>query len=267
MKAIVTGIEVSDWLLARGKHFVTTAEVADLVGVPGASVPSSLERARESRRMIAVTKGGWVPVPPEYRDAGGPPPLHFIDPLMNHLGHPYYVGFLSAAALYGAAHQAPMVLQVATPALLRSRVIGGGRVQFIQRSAAASRATERMNVPTGRVSVSTVAITVLDLVECPQFGAGLSNVATVIGDLMADTHLDFELLALAAKAYPTAVVRRTGYLIETLAGISGQDVDLRGLEQLVGTGEYVALRPDAAPVGDRSRRWRVIVNTELEPDL
>jgi AbiEi antitoxin C-terminal domain len=27
---------------------------------------------------------------------------------MTHLGHPYYVGFLSAAALHGAGNQAPM---------------------------------------------------------------------------------------------------------------------------------------------------------------
>jgi hypothetical protein len=36
------------------------------------------------------------------------PPYLFIDDLMKSLDKPYYVGLLSAAALYGTAHQQPM---------------------------------------------------------------------------------------------------------------------------------------------------------------
>ncbi len=43
---------------------------------------------------------------------------------MNFLGHPYYVGFLSAAALHSASHQAAMVFHIVTTARLRSRTIG-----------------------------------------------------------------------------------------------------------------------------------------------
>ncbi|MEZ5260010.1 MAG: type IV toxin-antitoxin system AbiEi family antitoxin [Ilumatobacteraceae bacterium] len=106
-----------------------------------------------------------MPVPPEYREAGAPPPSHYIDPLMRHLGHPYYVGLLSAARLHGASHQVPMALQVVTPALLRDRWIGSSRLSFIRRSSARSRPTVQRNVPTGRITVATPEVTVLDLVE------------------------------------------------------------------------------------------------------
>lgn len=33
--------------------------------------------------------------------------------MMAHLGRDYYLGWLSAAEMYGAAHQRPQVLQVA----------------------------------------------------------------------------------------------------------------------------------------------------------
>ena len=49
-------------------------------------------------------------------EAGAPPPLHYIDPLMRHLGHPYYVGLLSAARLHD---------RVAGP---RERWLGGARI-------------------------------------------------------------------------------------------------------------------------------------------
>lgn len=98
-----------------------------------------------------VTKGGWVPVSAKYRSAGASPPSHFIHQLMDHLGHPYYVGFLSAAAIHGASHQSPMVFQVVTPAKLRERKVGRARLQFIQRSATAKRPRQQHNVPTGRI--------------------------------------------------------------------------------------------------------------------
>jgi len=43
----------------------------------------------------------------EYRVAGAPPASWYIDDFMKAVGTPYYVGVLTAAALHGAAHQAP----------------------------------------------------------------------------------------------------------------------------------------------------------------
>ncbi len=66
--AAVTPRTLTDWLIARGRHFVTTDEVAQLVGVEPNVVSVSLQRAREANKIVSVTKGGWVPVPPEYRE-------------------------------------------------------------------------------------------------------------------------------------------------------------------------------------------------------
>ena len=201
--------------------------------------------------MVSVTKGGWVPVPPEYRKAGAPPPINYIDPLMDHLGHPYYVGFLSAAAIHGASHQAPMVLQVVTNARLRDRRVGRSRIQFVRRRATADRRTRRSNIPTGRVNVSTPETTVLDLVETPNVGAGLSNVATVIGDLLVEGRLDAAVLAEVARMYATTVAQRAGHLIESLAGEVGVAIDLDELAQFVTNCNYTPLSP-SRPATDRS---------------
>lgn len=224
--ATVSPSNLADWLIARGRHFVTTDEVAELVGVEPGVVPVSLQRARDARKIVSVTKGGWVPVPPEYREAGAPPALHFIDPLMRHLGHPYYVGFLSAARLYGASHQVPMVLHVATPALLRDRRVGQGLPEFIRRAATAERPTKVHNVPTCRVNVAAPEVVALDRIEAPEVGGGLGNVATVVGDLIREGLLDGQAIATAAVTYPTAVIQRVGHLLEWVAGEIGESVDL-----------------------------------------
>ncbi len=259
--------EFADWLMARGQHFINSDAAATVLGVTPDAVPDSLERARESGKIISVTKSAWVPVPPEYRAAGAPPVIHFIDPLMRHLGHPYYVGFLSAAAIHGAGHQASMVLQVVTSARLRDRAIGHGRVQFVRRADTAQRPTQQHNVPTGRVTVSTPATTVLDLVGFPRAGAGLSNIATVIGDLLIEGKLNTAELTDAARRYPIAVVQRAGYLIDLMTTETDTVLDLAELRQLIATADFTRLSPDRPATDERDDRWRVLLNTAIEHDL
>ena len=253
--------------MGRGRHYIQTAEVADLLGIDTDVVSDSLQRAREAGKLISVTKGGWVPVPPEYRAAGAPPAIHFIDQMMRHIGHAYYVGFLSAAAMHGASHQATMVLQVVTPARLRDRQIGAGRIQFIQRSNTAEQFCEQKNVPTGRVTVSTAAATVFDLVGFPRAGGGLSNVATVIGDLLVEGQLVPQSLIDAAGLHPVAVVQRAGHLIEFMAHETGITIDLDGLAVLVARAELTPLAPSRPRVVDCDDRWRVQINIRIEHDL
>lgn len=265
--AITSPSALADWLIARGRHFVTTHQIAELVGVEPSVVSISLQRAREAKKIVSVTKGGWVPVPPEYREAGAPPPLHYIDPLMRHLDHPYYVGLLSAARLHGASHQVPMVLQVVTSAPLRDRRIGSNRIEFIRRSSVSRRPTVQRTVPTGRVAVATPEVTVLDLVEDPAAGAGLGNVATVIGDLLQERAIDPEALSAAAADYPRAVAQRTGHLVEHLAGVVDASIRLDSLQRLLADGTYTALDPRRTRDGRHDYRWRVIVNTGIEHEL
>lgn len=261
---------LADWLIERGRHFICSQEAAELLGVRPGEVWASLGRARQARKMASVTKGGWVPVPPEYREAGAPPPLHYVDPLMAFLGHPYYVGFLSAAALHGAAHHPPMVLQVVTPARLRSRRIGANRISFVRRSAAAQREMQLANTPTGRVRVSTPATTVLDLAGSPRLGGGVSNIATVVGDLLLSGALELASLLAVAPAFPKAAIQRAGLLVQFMAEQTNQEAStvavLDDLSQMTGT-DWVMLVPGLPPTGARDHRWRVVLNAEVEHDL
>lgn len=267
MKLSVRPSDLPDWLMARGQHFVTTEEVAELVGVAPGSVRQSLRRSRESNEIVSVTRGAWVPVPPEFRAAGAPPPAHFIDPLMKFLGHRYYVGFLTAAALHGASHQAAMVFQVATPAVLRDRTIGKAQVRFIRRSEVPRRAVIEHLVPTGRIKVSTPEVTLLDLVESPRHGGGLSNVATVIAQLMEDDNINPLELATQARTYPTSVAQRAGHLIDAMGSLVDRSVDLQELHHSTINAEQVPLTVHRDRHGERDKKWGVTVNTEIEPDL
>ena len=71
--------DLLDVLLAEGVSWVTAAEAARRLRVPRDRVPDSLERARAACRIMSITKGAWLVVPPEYLAWGAPPPTHFID--------------------------------------------------------------------------------------------------------------------------------------------------------------------------------------------
>ena len=200
-------------------------------------------------------------VPLEYRAAGSPPADWFIDDLMRHLGAPYYVGLLSAAALYGAAHHAPQEFQVVTDVPTRPLTVGRVRIAFVQGRAGLSP-TQRMNTLTGTMEVSTPEATALDLVRHEVRCGGLDHVATVLRELAERVNGD--LLVTAARTVERTVCQRLGWLLVHV----GADAAAGPLARWLAGGVYFAtpLRPDLPTVGlEPDPRWGVLVNCQRFP--
>ena len=260
--------DLPDWLISHGRHWITTDEIAATLAIPVEQVPPIVARLRRAGRMFSPTRGGYVPIPAEYRSWRAVPASHFIDPMMRYLDHEYYVGFLSAAEVHGATHQRPQVFQVITDARMNDRTFDRVSIEFTTSAKTAIRPTTTVNTPTGTMKVSVPEITVLDLVGSPEHGGGLSNIATVLGGLLGDGLLDVERLAELAKDYPAAVSQRTGWLLERVAGEIAAEVDLARLYEVA----HARLKPTPLAAAGRragpfNERWNVVVNTDVEPDL
>jgi len=255
-----------DHLLAEGVSWVTTDDLANRLGVAPANVPDSLERARAAGRILSITKGAWLVVPPEYLGWGAPPPTHYVDAWMRHLDHPYYVGLLSAAAHHGIAHHASHVFHVVTSARLRDRTIGRSRIAFVHTIDVASRPTVDTIVPTGRLVVASVEVTLLDLVVHPKRAGGLGNVATIVANAVQDDHIDAQRIVETASTYRPAAAQRLGFVIEQAARHLGSDVDLEALAQSVRGRRTVPFDLRGPARGPTDPRWRVLVNAPLEID-
>jgi predicted transcriptional regulator of viral defense system len=257
-----------DWLLSHGQHWVTVPEAAQLLGIPQHHVAPTLARARTRGLLFSPTRGAYVPIPAEYRSWRAVPASHFIDALMHHLGHSYYVGLLSAAEIHGVAHQHPQVFQVVTSARLAGRTFGRVRLEFITAAHSDRRPTVAINTPTGTMRVSTPEVTALDLVASPLHGGGLSNVATVLGEMLEEDRLDLTVLADVAAAYPAAVRQRTGFLLDDVSRRVGVSVDLAALAHAGDARQTPTPLASSGPRRGRlDPRWNVIVNTDVEPEL
>lgn len=256
-----------DWLLSRGRSWVTTGEVAGLLDVPPNEVPPIAARWRAKRQAFAPTRGAYVIIPPEFRSWGAVPASHFIDPMMRFLGHDYYVGYLSAAEVHGAAHQRPQVFQVVTSGRLRDRSFGRVQIEFTILSDTGRQPTVERNTPTGTMLVSTPEVTVLDLVAAPDHGGGISNVVTVIAELLESDTVDVSALARVSESYPLAIRQRTGWMLEFVAKLLDRVIDLSSLRASIAGAERTPLLPSAGRSGRADPHWNVILNTDVEPDL
>jgi predicted transcriptional regulator of viral defense system len=187
---------------------------------------------------------------------------------MRHLRHDYYVCLLTAAEAHGFAHQRPQVFQVMTPARLRDRSFGRVHLSFITCAQTAQRPVVVKNTATGTMRVSTPEGTALDLASFPQRGGGLSNVATILGEIVQDDAIDVDALADLAPQYPMAVAQRTGWLLDFVSGRVGKDLELESLLRVATTRAtptpLASQGPRRGPIDDR---WNVIVNSSVEPDL
>lgn len=255
---------IADHLLSHGRPLATLAEVQNLTGLSASAATEAMARARRAGHMFSPARGIYVPIPSAYRSWGVVPAMDFIDPFMVAMGRHYYVALLSAAELYGAAHQRPQAFQVMVSRSLRDRDLGRVRLRFYTRVGIDTIPTVRRNSATGAVRVSSPAATALDLTSRANDAGGLDNVATVVTELVEETGLDATAIIEAAAHYPDAALQRLGWLLDLTNAM-----DTAPLAELVPSRSrpLTLLDPNGKQSGPANQRWGVVENSRVEPDL
>ena len=250
-------------LQERGRYTFTRAQVESETGRSLVAAQTALRRLKEQGRVVAPRRGFYVVVPPEYRAAGSPPATWFIDELMHHLGQPYYVGLLTAAALHGAGHQRPMVFQVVTSKPTREMRSGEVALQFTMRSGVKQMPVLQQQTETGTMRLATAETTAFDLVRYPAGAGHLSNAATVLGEL--SERMNGHALMGIAPLVRLPDVQRLGFLVEAVGERGLAEALARWLEGK--RPRAIALDPRGPAGATADRQWRVRENVELELDL
>lgn len=254
--------DLPDLLISRGRYSASLEEIRSLTGLSDAAIASGLQRLRKQRRVFSPTRGLYVVIPPEYRSWGVVPADWFVDDLMRHLGHRYYVGLLSAAAYHGASHQAPQAFQVMTDRRVLDRTIERVRLRFYVNEHTADTPTITVTVHTGSIPVSSREATVIDLIRELRTSGGISNVATILTEI---GELNGSALATLAARHGRALARRAGWMVDHYG--SCQDLGPLRLAARLDVGEPALLSPSGPRRGRTDPTWRVRLNISVEPDL
>ena len=168
---------------ARGRLSFALDEIAAHRADRGRALEAALRRhaATGAIRRVSRKSDFFIVVPPEFRAMGAPPLDWWLDDYMAHLGVPYYLGLLTAAAWHGSSHFAVMESQVMVARQLKPIQVGRTRIRFFLKARAGATPTERRSNPWGAIAVSTPEATLLDLLRY-RAGGGIGRVA-LIADL------------------------------------------------------------------------------------
>jgi predicted transcriptional regulator of viral defense system len=261
-------INVSSWvenLEKRGRNSFSLIQLEEeLPNYSEIAVKSALRRLSKKGKVVSIHKGFYLIISVPYANRGILPAALFMDRFMNYLQRPYYVGLLSAAALYGASHQQPQEYFVVTdfPVLRPSHKKGQKVKKTIERRLLKERKTE-----SGYVKVSSPALTASDLVQFEKRSGGLTRVATILDELISEIDPK-EFNSVYFKATPTTVVQKLGYLIEKVIRNENMADKLFKASKENQLDFYrIPLKPSASLKGFLSdNRWKVIANIRIEMD-
>ncbi len=265
-------IKIRDWvesLANRGRiSFSLSQLLSENPDISETAVRSAISRLSNKGKVISIHKGFYLIITADYALRGIIPPIQFIDDLMKYLNRPYYVGTVSAAALYGAAHQAPQEFFVVTvyPAM-RPTEKKGIKISYISKSNLPEKLLNKRKTRTGYVKVSSEALTAIELVQYHDKSGGLSLVATILYELMKEIQPESfseDLLSFST----VSAIQRLGYLLEyELDNKLLADSLFENSKQYGSKFQRIPLRqstPFKAVSSDN--RWRVAANVKIEID-
>ncbi len=261
--------DLSSWIesrQSRGLYFFTRKEALKTLQKSEAAFKQAAARLARKKRIVRIQRGFFIIIPFEYAATGMLPAEWFIDDLMSYIGHPYYVGLLSAAALHGAAHQQPQQFHVVSNGPLRDiRSKNRLAITFFSKSALKEIPLTQVKVQTGHIPVSTPEATALDLIRYARRIGGLDRVLTVLQEL--GEVMDLEKLEEAAKTDgKMSHAQRLGFLLEK----AGFAEITQSLSKWVTERKPfpVKLEPSMPGRGHKkNERWKLIVNIDVEGDL
>ncbi|MDR1833016.1 MAG: type IV toxin-antitoxin system AbiEi family antitoxin, partial [Fusobacteriaceae bacterium] len=203
---------VRDWITSLPKKGRIAFDLQELkshfLHMPQKTIDSVIYRLKKNNRLYSARQGFYVIIPDEYALRGFVPPIEYIDRLMNSLGRTYYVALLSAAAIYGSAHQQPQVLQViADSNQLKSRIKNESSIRFFAKHNIPAKYIVEKAAGRDKICISTPEFTSLDLVLYEDRIGGLERVAEVLAEL-SET-IDYSKAdAEFWRSFPSPVIQR-----------------------------------------------------------
>ena len=264
------GLWIED-LPKRGKSVFSKQEVENqFPTLSYYSIRNALNRLSKKKKIQSVWRDFYAVILPEYGLKGIAPPIEYIDQLMKFLDNDYYIALLSAAALQGAAHQAPMEFFVITDSrILRDKQKGDVKINFVTKKNIPAQYIEQIMVSSGYVNISRPELTAFDLIIYEKNVGGINRIATILSEL-AET-LNFSTISIEfLKSLNVAIIQRLGYLLDLLEfGELASILLQKSKEANVKFRKYpLSVLSEKKNLSDfqTNDKWKIIINEEIDID-
>lgn len=252
-------------LQSKGRYTFTFDELRNSYELSDESLLQGLYRYKLKKQIAQIRKGFYAIIPPEYSNQGMLPPTMFIDDLMKSLNKPYYISLLSAAAMFGSAHQQPMEFTITTetpaPRSIKNKKL---KINFYSKQKWPIEGIAQKKTNAGYVNVSIPELTALDLLENSHI-FGINRITTILHELVEEMNSS-NLIKIANQITNNSAIQRLGYILEK--EISNEKL-AESLWKVLEKRKFSAipLSPKKEKTGTSNNRWKVIENMEIESDL
>ncbi len=237
-------------------------------GVSKQILLNELHRLKKKSIIYSPYKSFYVVLPPQYVLRGCVPPFYFMEDLMRYLGRDYYFNTLTAAMIHGAAHQSPQKSFVTTTLpKLNTSTASQTNIQWFYRKEMPNALIKEKPGETCPIKYSNAELTAVELVQYEHNLGGLSNIATVLAELLETTDFTFASEGAFAVCNDTAI-QRLGYIVEKVLGDERQgEVIYHEWTRCCPNPHYHLLSAQSEnPITHRDERWKINVNTTIEID-
>src|SRR3990167_939463 len=256
-----------DELQQQGQYSFTKNQLLEkLSSVSSHALARRIKRLAEKKRITPLGSGFYVIVPIEYQSSGAPPANWFVDAFMKHMKQPYYVSLLTAASLYGAAHQQAQEFQIMVTKPARSITVGRSQIHFYVRKHLISMITRPVKVFTGQMQVGIPEVVAFDMVKYPAASGYWNNILTVLEELHEQLSVEV-LVDIAKRNNSIKLSQRLGYLLEKA---NAKTALIDALQKWVSSQHprYTFLDTLAEKLTEKKNNaWKLYVNVEIESDL
>ena len=264
---------IREWItdrLIHGKPYFSVEDIRvafpDVVENP---MRRELSRLVANKIIATVYRGFYVIVPPHYAADLKIPAYFYIDQLMSYIGKPYYLSLLTAGVLWGAAHQRPQRTSVTTiPPRSRTSLTRNDDLLWTYRPYIPNEFLKRKNSETGTIIYSNAELTAIDLVQYEHLIGGLSRAATVLSELVENTHFNNAAISGLFSLTTVPTIQRLGFILDEILEEAEQaDMIHNQLVNYAPNYTYQFLSRRLPHIkNDCNRRWKIYVNTQIEPD-
>ncbi len=272
MKTETTYNYIGNWtdeLLAHGRYGFALSELKEKNHrLSDAAIKLALHRLTKKGKLLSIFKGYYLIITPQYKSKGILPPQLYLDAFMKHLNRPYYVALLNAAVFHGASHQQPQEYFVMTTfPVLRPTQKKGLKINYISIKEIPDMLIEKRKTEAGYLNVSNPELTACDLIQFEKRIGGMNRVSTVLSELtevISPSGFNPVLL----KHMQVSTLQRLGFLLEKLClNQDLADTLYHAIQREKIMFYRIPLKAANTTLGFSSdNRWKVIVNTEIEPD-
>jgi predicted transcriptional regulator of viral defense system len=263
-------MSLNDWIKEQEQRGITTFSFQQIRSVfherSEKTLKTDINRLTLSKRIQNVYKGFYVIIPTQYQLKGVVPPIYYINELMEYLGKPYYVGLLSAAAIYGASHQRAIITQIVTIGP-RPRTSNKNKLlDWNYRQQIPIELIESRNAEMGRINYSSAELTAVDIIQFASNIGGYQRATTVLAELV--DVIDMSKIGSVLPYTTTTAMQRLGYLLEFILFEQDKSDILYNILKKRNRYFNAVLMSSEHPALDdaESNRWRVNMNIDIEVD-